>query len=147
MNEDRIKGAADKASGSIKETLGDVTGDSSKQAEGFMDKAAGTARNTFGQAKDAANDAAQALSGKAGELGQKAQDAMEDAGPLLDRVGHKATEYGREARHAVAAGAHGAAHVVRGYPLVTLGLVAIVSFLAGRVSAPDPKPWYRRDWQ
>lgn len=141
MNEDRIKGAADKAGGSIKETLGNATGDSGMQADGVLDKAAGTARNAFGQAKDAANDAAQALSGKASEL------AGEGAGPLLDRVGDTASEYGRDARDAVVAGASGAAHVVRGFPLVTLGLVAVVAFLAGRVTAPQPKAWYNRDWR
>jgi uncharacterized protein YjbJ (UPF0337 family) len=57
MDEDRIKGMADKAKGSVKEAAGKLTGDNKLQAEGKADKAAGEVRNTVGSAKDAVRDA------------------------------------------------------------------------------------------
>lgn len=147
MDEDRVGGIADKAKGSVKSVAGDVTGDTKLQAEGTADKVTGAVRNAVGGAKDAARDVADDVSEKAADLGQRASRAVnEQAGPLLDQVGRKASEYGREARDAVVAGAEGASSVVRGYPMVTVGLVALLAFLVGRVTAPEPKPWYRRDW-
>ncbi|WP_338661287.1 CsbD family protein [Pararoseomonas sp. SCSIO 73927] len=147
MDEDRIGGMADKAVGTVKSAAGDVTGDAKLQAEGTKDKVVGTVRNTVGGARDAASDAAEAVSEKVSDLGQRASRAMEGgAGPLLDQVGRKASEYGSHARDVVASGAESASSVVRGYPLVTVGLVGVLCFLIGRVTAPEPKPWYRRDW-
>lgn len=57
MDKDRIKGAADKAKGSLKEAAGKVTGDAKLQAEGKADKAKGAVRNAVGGAKDAIRDA------------------------------------------------------------------------------------------
>lgn len=57
MDKDRIKGAADKAKGSLKEAAGKVTGDAKLQAEGKADKAKGAVRNAVGGAKDAVRDA------------------------------------------------------------------------------------------
>ena len=147
MDEDRIGGIADKATGSVKSIAGDVTGDTKLQAEGAADKVAGTVRNAVGGAKDAVRDATGNVSETAADLGERARRAVnEEAGPLLDQFGRKASEYGREARDAVVAGAEGASSVVRGYPFATVGLVALLAFLLGRVTAPEPKPWYRRDW-
>ena len=53
MDKEHVKGAADKASGAIKEGIGKATGDSSMQAKGKIDKAKGEARETLGDAKDA----------------------------------------------------------------------------------------------
>ena len=53
MDKDRIKGSAEQAKGSIKETVGKATGDSKTEAEGKADKASGKARNTAGGIKDA----------------------------------------------------------------------------------------------
>jgi len=58
MNEQHIKGAADKAKGAIKDAAGKVTGDASLQAEGKLDKAKGAARQAGGDALDAVKDAA-----------------------------------------------------------------------------------------
>lgn len=52
MDKDRIKGAANQAKGSIKETAGKVTGDSKLEAEGKGDKVAGKVQNTVGGIKD-----------------------------------------------------------------------------------------------
>ncbi len=53
MDKDRIKGAAERAKGSIKEAAGKATGDSKLQGEGKVGKAAGKAQNTVGGIKDA----------------------------------------------------------------------------------------------
>jgi uncharacterized protein YjbJ (UPF0337 family) len=57
MDKEHIEGAANKAKGAIKDTVGKVTGDKKMQAEGKLDKAKGTARNVAGDVKDAARDA------------------------------------------------------------------------------------------
>lgn len=58
MDKDRAKGLGKKVSGSIKEALGKITGDTKTQAEGVAEKASGTAHNAVGGAKDAARDLA-----------------------------------------------------------------------------------------
>jgi uncharacterized protein YjbJ (UPF0337 family) len=57
MNKEHVKGAADKAKGAIKDTVGKVTGDKHMQAEGKMDKAKGDAHIAFGDAEEAARRA------------------------------------------------------------------------------------------
>jgi uncharacterized protein YjbJ (UPF0337 family) len=57
MDSERIKGAAKKVEGSVKEGVGKLTGDAKLQAEGKMDKAEGAVRNAVGGAKDAVRDA------------------------------------------------------------------------------------------
>ena len=57
MNKDRVEGIGKKVTGSVKEAIGKVTGDTKLQAEGAADKAAGTAQNTVGGAKDTVRDA------------------------------------------------------------------------------------------
>jgi uncharacterized protein YjbJ (UPF0337 family) len=52
MDKDRIKGMANKAKGSIKDTAGKALGDSKMQAEGKSDKAKGKVQNTVGGIKD-----------------------------------------------------------------------------------------------
>jgi uncharacterized protein YjbJ (UPF0337 family) len=56
MDKDRIKGAAEKAKGALKEGAGKITGDAKLQAEGKADKAKGAVRNAVGGAKDAVRD-------------------------------------------------------------------------------------------
>jgi uncharacterized protein YjbJ (UPF0337 family) len=52
MSQNRIEGAAKKATGAIKEVAGKVTGDKKLQAEGAVEKAAGSVQNTVGKAQD-----------------------------------------------------------------------------------------------
>lgn len=52
MDKDRIAGAANKLKGSVKQGLGELTGDAKLEAEGRADKAKGTAQNAVGGAKD-----------------------------------------------------------------------------------------------
>ena len=56
MDENRVKGTGKQISGSIKEGVGKVTGDTKTQAEGTAEKAAGKVQNTVDGAKDAARD-------------------------------------------------------------------------------------------
>jgi len=53
VNNEHIKGAADKAKGAIKDTVGKVTGDKQMQAEGKFDRAKGAAHQVAGDVKDA----------------------------------------------------------------------------------------------
>jgi uncharacterized protein YjbJ (UPF0337 family) len=53
MDKEHVKGAADKASGAIKEGVGKAVGDKSLEAKGKIDKAKGEARETLGDVKDA----------------------------------------------------------------------------------------------
>ena len=55
MDSEHVKGAADKAKGAVKDTVGKMTGDKKMQAEGKIDKAKGT--GVAGDVKDAARDA------------------------------------------------------------------------------------------
>jgi len=57
MDKDRVRGAADKAKGAIKQAAGKLTGDAKLQAEGRADKTAGAVRNAIGGVKDAVRDA------------------------------------------------------------------------------------------
>lgn len=57
MDKEHVKGAADKASGAMKEAAGKATGDGKLQAEGKFDKAKGDVRNAVGDVKHAAKRA------------------------------------------------------------------------------------------
>ena len=57
MDKDRVEGVVKQAKGSVKEVVGNLTGDSKMQAEGKADKAEGKVQNTVGGAKDAVRDA------------------------------------------------------------------------------------------
>jgi len=57
MDADRAKGIGEQVSGSIKEAVGKLTGDTKTQSEGMAEKTAGKAQNTVGGAKDTVRDA------------------------------------------------------------------------------------------
>ena len=52
MDKEHVKGAADKAKGTVKETVGKVTGDSKLESVGKGDKVAGKIQNAVGGLKD-----------------------------------------------------------------------------------------------
>jgi len=56
MDKERIKGGIEKATGTVKEKIGQMTGDRDMEAEGLADKAEGRARSTVGHIKDAARE-------------------------------------------------------------------------------------------
>jgi uncharacterized protein YjbJ (UPF0337 family) len=53
MDKERIEGGLKKATGTIKEKAGQMTGDRDLEAEGTADRAEGKIRDTIGHAKDA----------------------------------------------------------------------------------------------
>jgi len=57
VDEDRVKGAAQQAKGSLKDAAGKIAGDPKLQAEGKADKAAGKVRSAVGGAKDKIREA------------------------------------------------------------------------------------------
>jgi uncharacterized protein YjbJ (UPF0337 family) len=57
VDKDRVEGTGKQAKGSIKETVGKVTGDAKMQSEGTADKTAGKVQNAVGGAKDKLRDA------------------------------------------------------------------------------------------
>jgi len=59
MDKDRVEGAMDKAKGSIKKGVGELTGDEKLKAEGEADKTKGKVKSTVGGAKDAVREAAE----------------------------------------------------------------------------------------
>jgi len=61
MDNEHVKGAADKVKGAVKDTAGKITGDKELQAEGKFDKAKGAAHNVAGDVKDAARSGARAV--------------------------------------------------------------------------------------
>jgi len=50
---DKIKGAANQAAGSIKQSVGNATGNANLEAEGAAQKAKGNVQETVGKGKDA----------------------------------------------------------------------------------------------
>jgi uncharacterized protein YjbJ (UPF0337 family) len=56
MDKQRVEGGLKKATGTIKEKAGQMTGDRDLEAEGKMDKAEGKVRSAVGHVKDAAKE-------------------------------------------------------------------------------------------
>jgi len=56
MDSQRIKGGLKKATGTIKEKVGQMTGDRETEAEGKAEKAEGKVRSAIGHAKDAVRE-------------------------------------------------------------------------------------------
>ena len=52
MDKDRVKGAATRTGGKMKQAAGDMTGDTKMQTEGKMDQAKGKAQDAMGSIKD-----------------------------------------------------------------------------------------------
>jgi uncharacterized protein YjbJ (UPF0337 family) len=53
MDKDRIKGSAEQAKGTVKQTAGKILGDSKLEADGKAEQTAGKVRNAVGGLKDA----------------------------------------------------------------------------------------------
>lgn len=53
MSRERIEGAAQKAVGAAKQTIGKAIGNEKLQIEGIADKVVGSVKETVGKAKDA----------------------------------------------------------------------------------------------
>jgi uncharacterized protein YjbJ (UPF0337 family) len=55
MNKDELKGKFENLMGRGKEAGGSLTGDKSKQAQGFIERVRGAVRERFGKAKEEAS--------------------------------------------------------------------------------------------
>jgi len=55
--QDRIEGTGDELKGKVKEGVGKLTGDDSKEAEGKLDQVKGNVKQGIADAKDKINDA------------------------------------------------------------------------------------------
>ena len=56
MDKETVKGGLKKATGTVKEKAGQITGDRDMEAEGKADKAEGRVRGAVGHAKDAVRE-------------------------------------------------------------------------------------------
>ena len=148
MNKDHIEGAFSEAKGTIKEGVGNVTGDAKTEAEGKVDQFAGRAQQAWGDARDAIDDvtgeAAEAIAGAAGQAQGKFRETAESVRATASQVGAKVYEAGSCAGSTLAS-------TVKQQPLLTLIGVAAVGYLAGYLlhspSSPftaEPEPRYRR---
>ena len=60
MDKQRVKGALDKIKGSVKDAVGEATGNKRMQVEGKLDKTKGVVRTAVGDAKDSVRKAGRA---------------------------------------------------------------------------------------
>ena len=119
MSDDRLTGLGRQASGKVESTIGDLTGDTKKQAEGRIDDVTGQAQRAYGQAKDTARDVTNQLS----------QSGDDYASSLLDQI----EEYGDYV-----------AEQVDQRPVTAVLIAAGVGFLIAMVTKPAHKTVYRR---
>jgi uncharacterized protein YjbJ (UPF0337 family) len=61
MDNEHVKGAADKTAGKIREVAGHVTGNKKLETEGKADQIKGAVHNAAGDAKDAGKEAIKAV--------------------------------------------------------------------------------------
>lgn len=146
MNEDNVKGTAQDLAGKAKDTAGSALGDTKLQAEGKLDKAAGSAKDALGDAKDTARELSGDVQGEITRLRGEVERLMRDrVGPALSDAAGTASEYAGRARDVATRQGEQAAAVVRENPLLTVGLVAGVAFLLGRVTGSSGRsygpPW------
>jgi uncharacterized protein YjbJ (UPF0337 family) len=135
MDEDRIGGAAQNLAGKAKDAAGGALGDTKLQAEGKTDQAAGTVRNALGGAKDAAGEWTDDLQGELSRLrGEVERLVRERVSPALSDAAGAAGDYAQRAKDVAVRQGEQAAAVVKENPLVTVGLVAAVAFLLGRLT-------------
>jgi uncharacterized protein YjbJ (UPF0337 family) len=134
-DEDRIGGAAENLAGKAKDAEGGALGDTKLQAEGKADQASGTVRNAVGGAKDAAREWTEDMQGELSRLRGQVERLMRDrVSPALSDAAGAAGDYAQRAKEVATRQGEQAAAVVRENPLVTVGLVAAVAFLLGRLT-------------
>jgi len=135
MDEDRITGAAQNLGGKAKDAVGGALGDTKLKAEGKADQAEGTVRNTVGGAKDAAREWSEEAQGELTRLRGEVERLMRDrVSPALSDAAETAGDYAQRAKDVAVRQGEYAAGVVKENPLVTVGLVAAVAFLLGRLT-------------
>ena len=134
-DEDRIGGSAQNLAGKAKDAAGGALGDTKLQGEGKVDQAAGTVRNAVGGAKDAAREWTDDMQGELSRLrGEVDRLLRERVSPALSDAAETAGDYAQRAKDVAVRQGEQAAAVVKENPLVTVGLVAAVAFLLGRLT-------------
>ena len=146
MDENRITGSAQNLGGKAKDAVGSALGDTKLQAEGKADKAEGTVRNAIGGAKDAARDLSDDAQSEITRLRGEVERLMRDrVGPALSDAADTAGDYAQRAKDVAVRQSEYAAGVVKDNPLITVGLVAGVAFLLGRLTGASrtysSPPW------
>lgn len=143
MDEDRLKGSAQNLGGKAKDAVGGALGDTKLQAEGKADKAAGTVQNAVGGAKDAVREFGEDAQGEITRLRGEVERLMRDrVSPALSDAADTAGDYAQRAKDVAVRQGEQAVGVIKENPLVTVGLVAAVAFLLGRLTA-DNRPYFQ----
>jgi uncharacterized protein YjbJ (UPF0337 family) len=147
-DEDRIGGAAQNLAGKAKDAAGDVLGDTKLQGEGKADQAAGTVRNAVGGAKDTAREWTEDMQGELSRLRGEVERLLRDrVSPALSDAAGAAGDYAQRAKDVAVRQGEQAAAVVKENPLVTVGLVAAVAFLLGRLTGGNRTSSYGQFWR
>lgn len=145
MDNDRMAGAAQNLGGKAKDAVGGALGDTKLQGEGKADQAAGTIRNAVGGAKDAARDFSEDAQGEITRLRGEVERLMRDrVSPALSDAADTAGDYAQRAKDVAVRQSEQAVEVIKENPLVTVGLVAAVAFLLGRLTGGGRtyvQPW------
>ena len=145
MDEDRLKGSAQNLAGKAKDAVGGALGDTKTQAEGKADQASGSVRNAVGGAKDTAREWTEDAQGELTRLRDQVERLMrERVSPALSDAADTAGDYAQRAKDVAVRQGEYAAGVVKENPLMTVGLVAAVAFLLGRLTGSDRTygpPW------
>ena len=148
MDENRITGAAQNLGGKAKDAVGGALGDTKLQAEGKADKAEGTLRNAAGGAKDTAREWSEDAKGELARLRGQVETLMrERVSPALSDAADTAGDYAQRARDVAVRQGEYAAGVVKENPLVTVGLVAAVAFLLGRLTGGGRTTYFQPPWR
>jgi uncharacterized protein YjbJ (UPF0337 family) len=130
MDEKQIEGAA-------KDTVGSLTGDASRRAEGKLGQASGSLRDQVDAAKDQLGSMANNAADKVADMADRAGNAMRDAAQTARR---EAGEVGEKVYHAGARAGHFVDGAVKQQPLLSLiGVAAIgyaISFFIHSPSSP-----------
>lgn len=135
MDEDRITGSMQKLGGSAKDAAGGALGDTKLQAEGKADKTAGTVRNAAGGAKDTLRDWGDDVQGELGHLRTQVARLMEERiTPALAGAAETAEDYARQAKDTVVEQSERVSDIVKDRPLLSIGLVAAVGYVIGRLA-------------
>jgi uncharacterized protein YjbJ (UPF0337 family) len=143
-DEDRVGGSAQNLAGKAKDAAGSGLGDTKLQAEGKVDQAAGAVRNAVGGAKDAVRDFTDDVPGEIARLRDQVERLMRDrVSPALSDAAGTAGDYAQRAKNVAVRQGEQAAAVVKDNPLVTVGLVAAVAFLLGRLTGGSDRGYFR----
>ncbi len=146
MNQDNIEGAFTEAKGSVKEAVGNFTGDAKTKVEGKIDGLTGQAQQAFGDARDqvsaAAEEATDAVSGATTRASETLRETAETVKAKAGAVGSKVYEAGATAGSYVGS-------TVKEQPLLTLIGIAAIGYLVGYLvhspSSPfSTEPRYRK---